>query len=340
MRPPCALHPSTTTTMSPTSTVTTSTAIPHYGYENSPPIPIPTHPAPPTLRSVPIAATHKLHTPQWCVVHLGIQYWLPSRCRMGYRRQNWPQRQRQQGQEQWCSAEVPWVDLEEGYWRRRARREHAGGQETSRRRVGRWSGRWWQMTTTTDTPFWASRKELRAQRLCPESWPYDILPTRRCPPRWTPISASPAPPTHPSHPRVMDPPLFRWGNMTLQCATALDALVAGSHYLIPIPAFSTLYLPLQCSYHLPDLATPILNVRESNSGVVSYLGPHHRHENRHWHLPAPLSYPTDILCCPTARKLFAWMYRDHILLSTTPAMPAVGAHAHRAQFMSRYFFYF
>ncbi len=52
--------------------------------------------------------------------------------------------------------------------------------------------------------------------------------------------------------------------------------------------------------------------------------------NGYWDLPGPLLHPTGTLSCPTIQKLFAWMYRDTILLLTTPRIPAVDARAHHA----------
>ncbi len=72
----------------------------------------------------------------------------------------------------------------------------------------------------------------------------------------------------------------------LLCATTPDALVTEHRHLIPIPTFSALYLPLQHSHDLPVPVTPVIDVEESNGGVLSHLGPRHCHENGHQHLPA------------------------------------------------------
>ncbi|PBK78705.1 hypothetical protein ARMSODRAFT_1011248 [Armillaria solidipes] len=87
------------------------------------------------------------------------------------------------------------------------------------------------------------------------------------------------------------------------------------------------------SHHHPDLTTPVLDVGESNDDVLSHLGPRRLHQNGHQQLPAPLSHPTDVLSYSSPRKLLASTYRDPILPSTIPALPAVDTQTHRAQYM-------
>ncbi len=74
----------------------------------------------------------------------------------------------------------------------------------------------------------------------------------------------------------MYPPLIELGNIDPWCVSAPDALITGCHYHIVIPAPSALYLPLQHCHHHPVLVTPIFDVGESNSEILSHLGPRHR----------------------------------------------------------------
>ncbi|PBK67932.1 hypothetical protein ARMSODRAFT_976223 [Armillaria solidipes] len=107
-----------------------------------------------------------------------------------------------------------------------------GQQEMSRRRA---------VTTLMATHFWASMEKLRAQRMHPESPPYDNLPA--------------LPNTNMNVPRPM----------------SNNAPVVMHRHRILIPRLPPPYPPLQHSYHNNDLTTPIFDIGESSGELSSVV---------------------------------------------------------------------